>query len=151
MRRATTLGSSTPDPVAGACFVVKIPGLVIGYFSEVSGLSVEYEVVEYQEGGENGFRHRLRGPAKQSDLTLKRGITHEGALFKWFRRCQDGARPLEGTIELLGPDGKSVRTWSFSHAFPVKWEGPNLKSASGEIATETLVIAHRGLNLEQGL
>ena len=43
-------------------------------FQTVSGLSVEYDMEEYKEGGENRFVHQLPKAVKNSKLTLKRGV-----------------------------------------------------------------------------
>lgn len=140
-----------PDPTPGSYFMVSISGQTIGFFSEVNGLTIEYDVYEYQEGGQNAYRHRLRGAIKQTDLTLKRGVTHEGALLNWFRQCQDSTERCEGYISLLALDSGVIRTWAFEGAYPVKWEGPNMNSASTGVATESLVIAHRGLRPEASI
>ena len=42
-------------------FAVEIEGLLVGGFTEVSGLESEIEVEEYREGGVNGFVHKLPG------------------------------------------------------------------------------------------
>ena len=140
--------SKRSDPTAGSHFLLVISGSPIGYFSKVSGLTAEYEVFNYQEGGQNGYQHRLRGPAKYTDLTLVRGITNQGALLNWFRSCQESTQRHEGYISLLRLDTAVIRTWSFEGAYPVKWEGPNMSSSSTDVATETLVIAHRGIRPE---
>ena len=114
-------------------------------FSECSGLTAEYEVEEYEEGGQNTFVHKLRGRVKYPNLTLKRGVTHETEFLDWFfasKEWQDRA-PL--SLQLLGPDGETIRTWAFEGAFPVKWQGPSLNAKSTNVATETLEIAHQGL------
>ncbi len=133
------------EVATGAHYKVVVNDKVIGVFSKVTGLTAEYEIYEYQEGGQNGFRHRLRGPAKHGDLTLIRGITSSCALLDWFQRCQESVDRSDGHIELLLPNDRSVRKWKFTDAFPIKWEGPGLHAASGEAVTETLVLAHRGI------
>jgi phage tail-like protein len=125
-------------------FRIQIGSQTIGHFSEIDGLTVEYEVFEWQEGGENRFVHKLRGRAKYPNIVLKRGITHEAALLDWFRKCQTKTDRQEGHIDLLGRDGKPVRRFAFEGAFPVKWTGPKLNAASTSIATEQLEIAHTG-------
>ena len=118
----------------------------IGRFSECTGLTVEYEVFEYQEGGQNDFVHKFRGRAKFPNLVLKRGVTTEDALMMWFKDCQIEAKRKPIFIELLPPEGGNVpvRMWAFKDAFPVKWTGPNLNANSNNIATEQLEIAHHG-------
>jgi phage tail-like protein len=138
--------ASLPDPVGELRFQVLLDDAVIGAFAECSGLSVEYDVFEYQEGGETRYVHKFRGALKYPNLVLKRGVTYEDALLKWFFD-QDTDRDDRGnvTLNLLGDDGGQVRTWSFAAAFPVKWSGPSFSAKSTNIATETLEIAHQGL------
>ena len=56
----------------------------INQFAECSGLSLEYDMFEYQEGGQLGFVHKFRGALKYPNLVLKRGVTYEDALLTWF-------------------------------------------------------------------
>ena len=139
-----TKSGSTPDPVGELRFAVQVQGVQIGIFSECSGIQAEYEVMEYPEGGENRFIHKLRGRLKYPNLVLKRGITHEDALLKWFFETKQWDQRKDVIVGLKGPDSEPVRTWSFAHAFPVKWTGPTLNAGSNNAATETLEIAHRG-------
>jgi len=142
--RAPAKGS-TPDPVGELHFKLQIPSLTVGMFSECTGLVVEFELMEYREGGENGFVHKLRGAMKYPNLVLKRGVTHEDALLKWFFQTQQASKRPSVTVSLLGPGAQDVRRWVFAGAFPVKWQGPNLNASSNSVATETLEIAHSGL------
>jgi phage tail-like protein len=142
---ATGSGSRTPDPVGGLRFLVSLDDVQIGAFAECSGLSVEYEIFEYEEGGEHRFVHKLRGRMKYPNLVLKRGITHEDALLKWLLGDSDRTKRGAVTLTLKGDDGQDVRSWAFAGAFPVKWQGPSFNAGSNTIATETLEIAHQGL------
>jgi hypothetical protein len=36
--------------------------------------------------------------------------------------------------------------WDFKEAFPVKWTGPELRADSGNVAFESIELAHRGLS-----
>jgi phage tail-like protein len=143
--RSTAPGSTTPDPLRASFFRVEV-GETIGYFTECTGLSMEYDVVEYTEGGVNDFVHKLRGRMKFPNLVLKRGVTHEESFFKWFLACREKTERRELSITLFGgPDLKPVRTWSFVGAFPVKWTGPDLNAKASDAGTETVEIAHQGL------
>jgi phage tail-like protein len=143
--RATSPPSKTPDPVGELRFRIAIDGVEIGRFSECTGLSAEWDIQSYPEGGENRFEHKLRGRLKYPNLVLKRGVTHEDALLKWFFKSQDRDKRGSVTLTLLGPEGKPVRTFAFAGAFPVKWTGPNLNAGSNNIAIESLELAHEGL------
>ena len=74
------------DPYLGFKFLVEIEGLVVGGFSEVTGLQVETEVETYREGGLNEYVHKLAGPTRYpSNLVLKHGMTES-------RPCGSGTR-----------------------------------------------------------
>jgi phage tail-like protein len=142
--RATKKGSKTPDPVGALRFLVKADDCTIGRFAHCHGLSAEYEIEEYAEGGQNAFVHKLRGRMRYPNLVLSRGITHESGLMDWFLQTKQAGERGNISVSLLGPDGKPVRRWGFEGAFPVRWEGPVLNARSHTAATETLEIAHRG-------
>ncbi len=138
---------SRRDPYLGYNFAVEVDGLVVGGFSDVSGLVAETEVQEYREGGLNEFTHRRAGPTKYpGNLVLKRGISEAAGLWSWY------ACVMQGTVErktvsivLLDSTCQERRRWSFQRAYPVKWEGPGLRAAAAEISVETIELVHDGL------
>ena len=142
--RSARPGSATPDPMPASFFRVDV-GETIGYFTECTGLAMEYDVMEYSEGGVNDFVHKLRGRMKFPNLVLKRGLTYEESFFKWFLACREKTERRELSITMLTQQGEPVRTWSFAGAFPVKWTGPDMNAKASDAGTETLEIAHQGL------
>jgi phage tail-like protein len=124
----------------------------IGAFTEVTGLTVEVELVEIKEGGQNHFVHKVPGAMKWPNIVLKRGVTDSDNLFEWFAKTSgDGfagegnaLSRTQGQITVTDSMGEAVRGWTFEEAFPVKWTGPSLKSSSNEVAVEELEIAHHG-------
>jgi phage tail-like protein len=135
------------DPVLAFQFRVEIDGLVRGAFSEVGGLQMEVEVEDYREGGNNGYIHRLAGPARfPSNLTLKHGIADDDELWLWYRDVMnDKITRRKVSILLLDAGGAERRRWTFKEAYPVKWVGPDLRGNTAEVAVETLELVHRGL------
>ena len=121
---------------------------MIGNFSECSGLSAEYEVMEYQPGGAPSAV-KLRGAIKYPNVVLKRGVTNEDALIKWFYQAQHPSDRPDLTISLVGPDAGTIQTWVFNGAFPLKWQGPSLNAKSNNVATESLEVSHAGLDISQ--
>jgi|CXWL01.1.fsa_nt_gi phage tail-like protein len=134
-------------------------GLTDGAFQEVSGLEIELDVQEYQEGGRNDGVIRRVGRAKYQNLVLKRGMLYSdgGAvdreLWIWLQGIASGERPVrryDGVIEVLGTGSDVVATWVFDRGLPVRLRGPELNAKTGEIAIEELHIAHEGLRLVEG-
>jgi phage tail-like protein len=127
-------------------FVLKIPDIdTVGFFLHCSGLELNFDVFEYQEGGNNDFVHRLPGGLHYPNLVLSRGLTKEDVLLKWFWATHTQAERKEITLTLQTAEAE--RTWTFADAFPVKWVGPTIDSSGSDIATEMLEIAHAGLKM----
>lgn len=135
------------DPYAAFNFLIEIRGLVVGGFSNVSGLQAETEVEEYREGGLNDYVHKLPKVTKYSNLTLKRGFTDSRELWDWYQTVINGQfQRRNGSIILLDQAGNEKWRWNFSQAYPVKWIGPEFSANSNAVAIETLEIAHNGLS-----
>ena len=79
------------DPFAAYNFIVAIDGIATAGFSEVSGLVVEIEAVDYREGNDpTGAVRKLPGRVKYSNITLKRGSTADLSLWQWVKSVLDG-------------------------------------------------------------
>jgi phage tail-like protein len=135
------------DPYGAYSFLVEIEGIIAGGFSELSGLDMSTEVESVREGGVNDYVHRLPKWTTQSDLVLKKGQTDLDLLWNWYADVVAGkVERKNGSIYLLDAQGIPAMWWDFSQAFPVKWSGPTLNAASGQVAFETLTLAHHGLS-----
>lgn len=131
-------------------FYVMIDALPHAVFTEVSGLQVESEVMDYAEGGNNAFVHRLAGRTKYSNITLKRGMTVGNELFTWYMLIVQGRAFLKRnlTIVMYNPAGLFVSAWNYVNAYPVKWVGPQLTAGGAQAAVETLELAHEGMLID---
>ena len=143
----TNLLGIRADPYQVFNFLVEIEGILAGGFSECSGLQVETETIDYREGGLNDYVHRFAGPTKYPPLTLKHGMTQIDGLWSWHQEVVTGKiTRRNGTIYLLDKQRLPVMWWDFKEAFPVKWSGPDLNANSGNVAIESVELAHRGLS-----
>ncbi len=94
-----------------------------GAFQECSGLEVEMDVQEYQEGGRNDGVIRRVGRAKYSPVVLKRGMFFSAGgevnrdLWGWIQGVVAGRRPVaryDGVIQVMSrartssPPGSSI-------------------------------------------
>lgn len=134
------------DPYVSYSFLVELQGLIVGGFAEVSGLEVKTETEDKREGGLNDYVHRLPTVTKQSNLTLKRGITDSDTLWKWHQDVVNGkVKRKNGRIILLDREGNEKWHWTFEDAYPIKWAGPSFKADSSAYAVETLELVHNGI------
>ncbi len=147
----------TVDPPFVGKFTFEIDGLTIGAFTEVSGLSVQIDVEELAEGGQNGYTHKLLGRMKWPNLVFKRGVTDTDALFEWLMTASgegltkegNKIKPRDGKISVIDAAGKTMRSWTILEAKPVKWTGPKLAASSRDLAIEELEVCHSGFRSGQ--
>jgi phage tail-like protein len=156
--RKSARAASGASGTAGAPASAPGEALCGGGFQECTGLEIEMDVQELQEGGRNDGVIRRVGRGKYTNIVLKRGMLYgtddrvDTALWAWLQGILAGTlRPVpryDGTIQVLGADGATVlATWTFDRGLPAKVSGPQLNAKSGEIAMEELHIAHEGLRL----
>lgn len=139
------------DPYQVFNFFIEIDGLLVGGFSECSGLQVEVEVENYPEGGVNDYIHHFKGRAKYPPLVLKHGLSLMEGLWSWHQDVIQGEfERHNGTIYLLNRMHIPVLWWDFKEAFPTKWTGPDLRADSGNVAFESVELVHKGLSRPQG-
>ncbi len=117
----------------------------LGDWTKCEGLGVEYQVFDYQEGGNNGFIHRLPGRAKYTNVKLTRPVdAATNAVMAWLAGVQVKVVPSSAQICVRDTNGDVVAVWVLQGVFPVKWSGPTLDVGSNTPAYESLEIAHSG-------
>jgi phage tail-like protein len=115
-------------------------------FQEVGGIGAELETESVQEGGENRFVHQLPKGVKNTRLTLKRGLVPiDSKLVQWCKLVLEGglAQPIETKevqVMLLDREGGTLRHWSFTNAYPVKWSVEGFAATKNEVAVEQLEL-----------
>jgi phage tail-like protein len=123
-------------------------GVIVGGFSDVSGLGSDTQYSEYRNGNEkfNTVR-KVPNTHKVDDVTLKRGLVGSTDLFEWMKKVRDGvADPRQVLITLLDEARQPVATFKLRNAQPKKWTGPTLAAkGGGEVAMEELSFVHEGI------
>jgi phage tail-like protein len=114
-------------------------------FQTVSGLSVEYDLEEYREGGENRYTIKLPVRTKYADLVLKRGMLTGSDVIKWCLaafRDRD-FKPADLAVILMNEKGEPLRTWNIVKAIPKKWVVSDLNAGENSVVIETLELSYR--------
>ena len=141
-------GNATFQAQPACRFYVEVEGITQAVFTEVSGLAVEVVTEDVEEGGNNGYVHRLPGRCKVGNLTLKRGMTKSNEFLKWnLEMAQGKITPRNVSLIMYNVDGTELMRWNFLKAYPVKWSGPQFKADDTGTAVESLELAHEGFNL----
>lgn len=123
-------------------------------FSECDGLEMTLEPKTIREGGRNSGPVHMAGPVSYGQLTLKRGMTANVDLWRWFERVNAaGGGGLRGTAEvvMLAADGSTEQLrFRAGGCLPVKLKSAALNAASGQIAIEEMSVAYESLELIYG-
>jgi phage tail-like protein len=129
----------------GLRFKIRIDGRDFGNWQKCDGLSLEYDLYEHKEGGENGYVHRLPGRVSYPNVKLTRPIdSSSSSVSAWVASLQIRMVPSTAEISVLDPTGEAVANWVLGGVYPVKWSGPSLDVSSSQWATETLEQSHNG-------
>lgn len=137
-------------PLVKFHFQVDWGGTKIG-FTEVSGLDVESEVVEYREGASREYsKVKMPGMQKYSNITLKRGtFKSDNEYFKWWNTVKlNTIERRDVTISLLNENHEPVVTWKIKNAWPNKIQSTDLKADGNEVAIESMELVHEGLTIQ---
>jgi phage tail-like protein len=137
-------------PLVKFHFQVEWGGTKIG-FTEVSGLDVETEVVEYRHGASPEYsKIKMPGMQKFSNITLKRGtFKSDNEYFAWWNTVKlNTIERRDITISLLNEDHEPVITWKVKNAWPTKIQSTDLKADGNEVAIESMEIVHEGLSIQ---
>jgi phage tail-like protein len=143
-------GQAGEDAFAGYTFQIEIDSVAIAQFKEVSGLSTETEVIEQKENTQGGkiVIRKTPGYHKWGDITLKRGITADKALWEWRKQVEQGkitTARKNGSIVIYDYELTEKRRFNFINGWPSKVEVDSLQAGSSEMLVETCTITIESL------
>lgn len=139
-------------PLSKFHFSVEWGGTRIG-FTEVSGLDVQIDPIEYREGASPEYsKIKMPGMRKFSNITLKRGtFKGDNDFYKWLSEIQlNKVTRRDVVIKLLDEQHQPIVVWKVMNAFPIKVQSTDLKADGNEVAIETIELAHEGLTIQNG-
>lgn len=118
-------------------------------FAECDGLEMTMDVKTIREGGNNTQQIRLTGAVNYGTLTLKRGMTANFDLWKWFGTLYEpdkGGLRGHATVVVYAPDHKTtVAEFVLTGCLPVKLKAPPLNAKDGMVAIEEFQLAYETL------
>ena len=131
-------------------FIVKIDDIGHVGFQKCSELSVEVANVQYFEGG-SLIPNKSPGRLTFSDVTLERGATEDHELFDWFQDVAvtssglglpdvDYKRNLD--IVQQDRDGATLRRWTLTRAWPVKFVAGEWDNEADENVIESVTLTY---------
>ena len=138
-------------PIPVFYYRVTIAGEDAIAFSEVSGLSIEYETITYRDGMSyrDGAKY-MPGLNSPINITLQKGIVKKDSfLFDWISTVRlNTVEKRDVRIDLLDETGTAVVSWTVTDAFPKKLDAPSFNATSNEVAIESLELMASTLKVE---
>ena len=121
-------------------FVVTVNGVPQAAFTECTLPAIDLEIEEVKEGGLNSYTHQLPGRRRATKVVLKNGVGKSPIMAWYIESLFHPVARRSITIVLLGPILNPVLVWHIQDAYPVKWDGPSLRSSENAVAIQTLEL-----------
>jgi phage tail-like protein len=139
------------DPLVAFKFGLEIEGKLSGYFTQVTGIGSETEVIQQKvvnsETGETIIQ-QIPGRLTWTPVSLKRGVTSSMDIWEWRQQVIEGKIDDARTncsIVAYSQDNTEIARWNFENAWPSKVVGPEMDSGSTNYMIEDVTIVHEGV------
>jgi len=136
---------SDAEPYRKFNYTVRVDNTTIGGFTQISGISMNASVMEYQEGGVHDSTHQFPTDISYSNVKLHRGATAHSDFINWITQStttqqKSVQKPVE--IALNDTQGTMQKGWKLIGAYPVQWSGPEMAAQSnGQFAMELVELS----------
>lgn len=138
------------DPVTAYTFGLEVEGNLVGFFTTVSGIGSETEIVERKVVDDNGVEitHFVPGRLRWTSITLSRGLTTNLDIWEWRQRVVEGriedAR-ADCSIVLYDEANQEIARWNLEYAWPSAISAPAAEDESTEYLVESITLVHEGM------
>jgi len=136
----------------GSFFSLVIDGMETAFFTKCTGISIEFDVINFKEGdGKSVIARKRAGKPKYSPVVMSRGFTQDQALYTWFNGVATGqdAKPYKtASIVLHDRAGEPVATFNLLQVWPSNLKVSDLTAGSDDVMIEDITLQHEGLAWE---
>jgi phage tail-like protein len=142
------------DALSTHIFGIQLGGYLVESVQEVSGLSVEEEVVEVKQVTQDGKQiiRKQPGARQAGEITIVRGIDQSSAFTDWIKETLNNGAVNTArqnlTIEIKDSTQETIRRIQLMQGWASKWEGPSLKAGESSPASETVTITFEEIVVE---
>ena len=139
------------NPLVAFNFGLEIEGKLSGYFTKVTGIGSESEVVEHKivnpDTGET-IVQKIPGRLTWTNITLSRGVTTNVDVWEWRQMVVDGKVDDARTncsVIAYSQAAEEIARWNLENAWPSKVTGPEMDSSGQNLMIEEMTIVHEGI------
>ena len=138
----TSPGEVTDIELVGSWFSVELDNGISGYFSEVGGLAVDVEVIEFTDTAIDTVTRKRPGTTKYNEVTLKRTLSPDKTFWDWVKKIRDGdmAYRTDGAVVVFDMSGKEIGRWTMTNVWPSKWSASDLDVGSDDLMQEDVTL-----------
>ena len=145
---------SPGDALTSHNFGLQIDGVMVEYLPEVSGLTMEQDVIEYQQNtgaGQADHHASCRACRRTAQCTVVRGMTQSAAFTTWINDSINGrmsSARKNASIIMMDYQNNPVKRYNMRNAWCSKIDASALKAGEASALTETVTIVFEELVIE---
>ena len=137
-------------PVAVHLFGLEFGDKLSGYFTKVSGLGGECEVVKHRYINPETYEiitMTVLGASSWTPIILSRGLTSNGDIWTWYQKVLDDLEDARTHCSIIayGPELDPVARWDLEDACPIKVTVSDMDASGKDVAVEEVTIVHEGI------
>jgi phage tail-like protein len=141
------------DALASHNFGLQIDGVMVEYLQEVNGLTMEQDVIEYQQVSANGKPtvKKMPGVKKAGQVTVVRGMTQSASFTQWINESVAGNMAMarkNASIIMMDYMNSPVKRYNLRNAWCSKVEASTVKAGDASALTESVTIVFEELVIE---
>lgn len=146
-----TLGPA--DSLTSHNFGLQIDGVMVEYLAQVSGLTIEQDVIVSKQNSAQGKpeTNLLPGVQKNGQCTVVRGMTQSSSFTTWINDSINGQMTTarkNASIIMMDYMDQPVKRYNLRNAWCSKVDASQLKAGEASALTETVTIVFEELVIE---
>ncbi|MFD7668568.1 phage tail protein [Streptomyces sp. NPDC059788] len=141
------------DSLTSHNFGLQIDGVMVEYLSEVSGLTIEQDVIVSPQNTAQGKIdiNILPGVQKNGQCTVVRGMTQSSSFTQWINDSINGRMSTarkNASIIMMDYEDNPVKRYNLRNAWCSKIDASTLKAGEAAVLSETVTIVFEELVIE---
>ena len=141
------------NSAVGHSFGLEFDGITINAITEVTGLKMEQDIVQYRQDGAGGSYQirRLPGRHKTPDITLTRRLTADHSFDHWVadsRLDTKADTSKAGAIIVFDHQGNPIKRYKLTNTRPKSLEVASLTAGDTSYLSEKLVLSCESIEVE---
>lgn len=142
------------DPYKAFRFLVMVDGLVVGAFTQFSGIKMEVQTIQARGGSDDrGVQEYVPTLTRFEPVTLTKGVVGSNDFINWLGSIgamgnsgpSGSLRKLSMDVIALDDKGRWGVIWTLKNAMPVRYELYPMDSSRSEVLSESVTFTIEGM------